>query len=212
LITAKHRTRILLVLGILGVAGMFFGRDGWFGWDIGPIGAAVLYLVFLLFAIQLARHPEMAFGEEMSPAERRGWVGLVFVTLIAIHFAKFMLVLPTLGAQADELANHASIRFGVQLVTLLIAWAVFGGLASARADGVSLDERDVRIQHFARRGANDAVCIILFASVIVLVLYPDALRPWLRPLFVANALIGVLIANSLAEHMLLVARYRRARV
>ena len=212
MLNVKHRTRILLVLALLGAAGMFFGPDDWFGMDIGPVGATVLYLVFLLFAIHLARNPELAFGAEVSPAERRGWVGLVFVTLIAVLFAKFLLVLPSLGAAADRLANGASIRFGIQLVILLIAWGVFGGLVSGRGGGVDLDERDIRIQHFARRHANDAVCMIILACIIVLASYPDALRPWLRPLIVANALIGLLIANTLAEHILLVARYRRARV
>src|ERR1044072_8511628 len=95
--------------------GMLLGPDGWSGIDIGPTGAALLYLVLVVLVAHLARHGGLAFPEESSPAERQAWVSLIFVTLIALHFVNFLTALAHLGDQADEISNPASRRFGISL-------------------------------------------------------------------------------------------------
>lgn len=72
--TTQCRTGMLLALAALGATGMFLGPDGWFGIDIGPTGAALLYLVLVILLIHVARHGEAAFPESTSLAERQAWV------------------------------------------------------------------------------------------------------------------------------------------
>ena len=211
--TALHRrTQILLSLAALGAIGMFFGPDGWFGIDVGPVGAAVLYAAIWLFVIQLSRSSVGIFPEDASPAERQGWVALVFVLLIAIHFLHFVAALPTLGAVADQISNPASRRFGMNLGMVLVAWIVVRGILRAQnTEGIEADERDLRIQHSAQRAASGVIFAIIIGLVALLATFPGNAQAWMRPLIVGNVLLGLLVAHTLTENVYLVARYSRER-
>jgi hypothetical protein len=207
-----RRTQILISLAALGAAGMFFGPDGWFGIDIGPVGAAALYAAIWLFVIHLARSPATIFPDQASPAERQGWVALVFVVLIAGHFLNFIAALPAMGDAADRISNPASRRFGINLGMLVFAWIVVGGiLRTQNTEGVEADERDLRIQHSAQRMASGALSALIIGVVALLVIFPEQAQQWMRPLIVGNFLLGLLIARTLTETVCLVARYARER-
>ncbi len=201
---------VVLVLA-LAAAGLFLGPNGW-RIDFGLIGGAPLYVALGLFIVYLSRHSKGVFPAEASLAERQGWVGFVFVTLIALHFLNFMAALPALGDQADLLSNTASRKFGGNLVLLIIVWTVTSrALRAQNPDGVELDERDLRIHHGAQRLGSGFMVVLIVGVVVLLAMFPDVLRPWLKPVIVGNALLGLLIASQLAEHVSLLLRYRRSR-
>ncbi len=207
-----RRTQILLSLAALGAAGMFFGPDGWFGIDIGPVGAAALYAAIWLLVIQLSRSSTGIFPEDASPAERQGWVAMVFVLLISIHFLNFVAALPTMGAAADQISNPASRRFAFNLGLLLVTWIVVGSILRAQnTEGIEADERDLRIQHSAHRAAGGVMSAIIIGLVALLAIFPGHAQAWMRPLIVGNVLLGLLIAHTLTESVYLVARYSRER-
>jgi len=189
---------------------MFLGPDGWFGIDVGPVGSAVLYTALWLFALHLSKHSEAAFPADAPLAERQRWVSMVFVLLIAIHWLNFVMALRELGAEADQIFNSASRAFGIHLGMLVVGWLVVSGIVrAANREAVQLDERDLRIQHAADRASSGLVAVLIIALISALVMQPGLLTPWLRPLIVANALAGLLIAKSFTENLYTVARYRR---
>ena len=189
---------------------MFLGPDGWLGIDIGPVGAAVLYAALWLFVIHLSKHSEAAFPSDASLAERQAWVAVAFTTLITIHWLNFMSMLPGLGAAADQISNPASRRFGINFGMTLCAWIVVAGVVrSGNREAVELDERDLRIQHAAGRIGSAVMAVLIIGLISGLATQPEIFSPWLRPLSVANALVGLLIVKTLTETVYTVVRFRR---
>jgi len=201
---------LILSLAALGAAGMFLGPDGWLGIDIGPVGAAVFYAALCLLVIHLSKHAEEAFPGDASLAERQAWVATAFVSLIYFHWLNFMAMLPDLGAAADEIFNPASRRFATQLGLSIFAWIVVAGaVRSGNREGVELDERDLRVQNAASRAGSALLAVMIIGLIAALAVRPEAMMPWLRPLIVANALVGLLIGKTLTENVYTVLRYRR---
>jgi len=122
----RHRKWFLLSLAALGAAGMFLGSGEWRGIEVGHVGSAVLYAALWMFVMHLSRHSQAVFPESSSPAERQAWVAAAFVALIAFHFGYFLLALPDLGAEADQISNSMSRPFGINLGMLIFAWIVVG--------------------------------------------------------------------------------------
>jgi hypothetical protein len=210
--TTQRRTAALFALAALGATGMFLGPDGWFGIDIGATGAALLYLAVVVFLAHLARHGEAAFPEDVSLAERQAWVSLVFVALIALHFVNYLTGLHHLGEMADRVSNPASRRFGISLGMLIFGWiAVAGVLRKQNREAVELDERDMRVHHAAARLASGLMAMMMIGLVVLIAWYPEQSRAWMRPVIVGSALIGLLIARSLAEYGITVVKYRLQR-
>jgi hypothetical protein len=209
--TSIHRRSwLLLSLAALGAAGMFLGPDGWLGIDIGPVGAAVLYAALWLFVIHLWKHAEAAFPSDAPLAERQAWVAVAFVSLISFHWLNFLLLLPDLDAAADQISNPASRRFAINAGMSIFAWIVVSGVVrSGNRDAVDLDERDLRIQHAANRAGSGLMAVLIIGMTAALAIQPEMLAPLLRPLIVANVLVGLLIAGTLTENVYIVARYRR---
>lgn len=208
----QRRAQALLAMAALGAAGMFLGPDGWFGIDIGAIGAAVLYGAMWLFVILQARFGGEVFPEHWSPAEKKSWVALVFTALVTLHVANMLLSLPGLGAAADQLRNPATRVLWVNIGILVVGWIVIGTqLRKHEGGGVQLDERDLRIQHGASRVADGAMTLLIVCMILALFALPEQSRTWLRPLIVANALIALLITRALVENIHAVWRYRRER-
>jgi hypothetical protein len=178
--------------------------------DIGPIGSAVLYAALWLFVIHLSKHSEAAFPADAPLAERQAWVAVVFVTLIALHWLNLVIALPGLGAVADQISNPASRPFAVNLGMLIFGWIVVAGVVrSGNREAVELDERDLRIQHAANRAGSGLMAVLIIGLIAALATQPELLAPWLRPLIIANALVGLLIAGTLTENVYIVVRYRR---
>ena len=189
---------------------MFLGPDGWLGIDIGPVGSVVLYAALWLLLVHVLKDPEGAFPIDAPLAERQAWVAVVFVTLIALNFLNFLGALRDLGVEADRMLNSASRPFGVNLVMLLIGWIIaIRVVRGGNREIVELDERDLRIQHSADRAGSGLMAVLIVILVPALMTQPDLLLPWLRPLIVANALIGLLMAKTLTENLYTVWRYRR---
>jgi uncharacterized membrane protein len=208
--TAYRRSWMLLSLAALGAAGMFLGPDGWLGMDIGLVGSAVLYGSLWLFVIHLSKHSDAAFPADSPLAERQAWVSMVFITLIYFHWLNFVTALPGLGAQADQIANPASRHFAVNLAILIVGWIVVSGIVRTKnSEPVARDERDLRIQRAAGRAGSALVSVLIIGLITALVVLPERVEPWLRPLIVANVLVGLLIANTLTENVYAVIRYRR---
>jgi hypothetical protein len=86
---------------------------------------------------------------------------------------------------------------------------VTGVVRSQNPDPVELDERDLRIQHAADRMANGLMATLMLAAVVALATAPQIFAGWMRPLIVANLLIGLLIAKTLTENVYTVVRYWR---
>ena len=70
-------------------------------------------------------------------------------------------------------------------------------------------ESVVRIQRAAGRAGSALMSVLIIGMIFALVVQPERLVPWLRPLIVANVLVGLLIANTLTENVYAVIRYRR---
>jgi len=189
---------------------MFLGPDGWLGIDIGPVGAAVLYAALWLFVIHLSKHSEAAFPPDASLTERQAWVAVAFVTLITIHWLNFMAMLPSLGAAADQISNPASRRFAINFGMTIFAWIVVAGvIRSGNREAVEADERDLRIQHAAGRVGSGVMAVLIIGLISGLATQPEVFSPWLRPLSVANGLVGLLIVKTLTETVYTVVRFRR---
>jgi len=211
--TALHRRKWwLLSLAALGATGMFLGPDGWLGIDVGPVGSAVLYAAVWLFVIHLSRRSDAVFPANAPLAERQAWVATGFVGLIALHYLNFLFALASLGAEVDQISNSASRPFGINLGVLMVGWIVVAGVVrSQNPDPVELDERDLRIQHAAGRVANGLTAALILGMVAALAIAPQIFEDWMRPLIVANLLIGLLIANTLTENAYTVVRCWRER-
>jgi len=206
----QRRAQVLLAMAALGAAGMFLGPDGWFGIDIGAIGAAVLYGVLWLFVIYLAKYSGQVFPEHWSPAEKQSWVAVAFLALISLHVANMLFALPGLGEAADQVKNPATRALWSNLGLLIFGWIVIGTqLRRQDTGGVQLDERDLRIQHRAARVADGAMSLFIVWVIVTIFALPEQSRSWLRPMIVANALIALLIARALIESIYTVWRYRR---
>ncbi len=81
-----------------------------------------------------------------------------------------------------------------------------------RAEQVQADERDLRLQNVSARAGDLSLTVIIVACVCVLALTPAPLLAWwLSPIVLANVLIGLLIARSLVEHVVLTFAYFAAR-
>ena len=53
------------------------------------------------------------------------------------------------------------------------------------------------------------MAVLIIGLISALATLPELFSPWLRPLSVANALVGLLIAKTLAECAHIVVRYPR---
>jgi hypothetical protein len=52
------------------------------------------------------------------------------------------------------------------------------------------------------------MAVLIIGLIAALAILPERLEPWLRPLIVANVLVGLLVARALTENVYSVIRYR----
>jgi L-asparagine transporter-like permease len=98
------------------------------------------------------------------------------------------------------------------LSILIIIWEVISHLIGRRAGDVQTDERDLRLKNVSARAGDWSLTVIIISCVCVLAFTPAPLLAWwLSPIVLANLLIGLLIARSLVEHVVLTLAYFAAR-
>lgn len=192
-----------------GFAALFGPASPWRGVDIGSVGASVFVLNLGAAIWLFAARGERVFPEDMSIAERRAWVGLVFLTFILVDFTRELLVLQDNAVVPEGPLDLFMRRFVHRCVFLLGAWGVISNLIGRQERGVLADERDLRLRHRADRAGDWALSLIVVNAIIVLAFVPrEFLDWWLAPIVLANVLIGLLIAKSLVEHAVLTLSYR----
>jgi hypothetical protein len=210
--SAQRLAWVLLVIGILAAIAALFGpSERWAGIDIGTVGAAVFMLAAGGAIWLFATRADQAFPEDVSIAERRAWVGLIFIAIILASFFRQLWVLSGDAEVPQYLSGLFAHHFVQRLFGLIIAWSVISYLIGRDARGVETDERDLRLRHRADRAGDWAFTLIVIAGICVLASVPAArLGWWLSPIVLANLLIGLLIAKALVEHVALAIAYRRA--
>jgi hypothetical protein len=205
---------MVLLLALVGAMASLFGpHERWWGVDIGATGTAVFAFTLWTGAWLFARHTEEIFRVEWSLAERRAWVGLLFLVLVFVNFARFMIAIAGLDSTPMTIAETPSKHFMWNLFVLLIAWSVVAKTIRGPArDLVELDERDLRMQHRAKRASDRAFVFVVVGIVLLLAYLPGgSLTWWLSPLVAAHALIGLLIGRAMVENACLVACYALER-
>jgi hypothetical protein len=210
--SSGRQATILLVMGGLAALAALFGPDAaWGRVDLGAVGAA-LFMLTLGMAIWLfAARGEAVFPEDMSVAERRTWVGLAFISIVLLSFARHLWSLSLHDSAPQGPDSLFARHFVERLVPLIVAWSVISHLIGRRSGGIEIDERDLRLRHRADRASDWAFTLIVVAGIVVLAWAPpDWLAWWLAPIVLANLLIGLLIARSLFEHLVLAISYRHA--
>ncbi len=214
MVAVSRLALMVLLLALVGAMASLFGpQERWWGIDIGATGTAVFGFTLWTGAWLFARHPDEIFPVEWSIAERRAWTGLLFLTLVFVNFARFMVAIAHLDSTPVSISEMPSRHFMWNLFVLLIAWIVVANaIRGPKTDLVELDERDLRMQHRANRAGDWAFTFVVIGVVLLLAFLPEArLAWWLSPLIAANALIGLLIGRSMVEHACLVACYALER-
>jgi hypothetical protein len=211
--SAQRQAWVFLGVVVLGALATLFGpSERWGGVDIGATGPTVFLLGMGGLLWLFANRGEQVFPEHMSVAEKRAWVGLVFIAVILASFARHIWALSVRGVVPEYIHGFFAHQFISRLVVLIIAWSVISHLIGRREGSVEADERDLRLRHRADRAGDWALTLIVIAGICVLASAPaQRLAWWLAPVVLANLLIGLLIAKSLVEHVALALAYRTAR-
>jgi hypothetical protein len=206
-----------LALGLAGlaiiasIAALYGPSEPWVGIDIGAVGASIFGLALLAGVWLFASRGDQVFPEHMSIAERRAWVGLLFVSIILASYLRQLWALSGEAQVPQYIHGLFAHHFVQRLFALILAWSLISYLIGRSAGGMEADERDVRLRHRANRAGDWALTLIVIAGICVLASVPASrLAWWLAPIVLANLLIGLLVAKSLVEHVALALAYRRA--
>lgn len=204
---------VLLSIGVFAAIAALFGpAERWGGIDIGATGASLFACAMLCGIWLFVARGETVFPDDMSIAERRAWVGFVFIAMILFSFSRHLWML-----WANEIVplTHDQFfgrRFIQRLLLLVIVWSVIAHLIGRSAGGIQADERDLRLRHRADRVGDGALTLIVIGCIAMLAYVPATfLEWWLEPIVLANVLIGLLIVKSFVEHAALTTSYRVGR-
>lgn len=208
--TSGRLALILLFFGGGGALAALFGSaEAWGGVDLGATGASVFMLSLAAAIVLLAMRGDQVFPQHMSVAERRAWVGTVFVAILLAAFVRELYLLSVDAGVPEGMGDLFARRFLERYVVVAIAWGVISHLIGRAEKGVEADERDLRLRHRADRAGDWALTLIVINGIVVLASVPrEFLSWWLAPIVLANVLIGLLIAKSLVEHVVLTLSYR----
>jgi hypothetical protein len=210
---SRRHALLLLLVGILSAIAALFAPGGrWLGVDPGAVGSAVFILSAGAAIALFAFRGDEVFPEDMSIAERRGWIGVIFLAVLLAALARQIWALSIHSAGADRIDQLFSHHFVQRWSVLTIFWAVLSHLIGRSAGGIEMDERDLRLRHRADRGGDFTLVLIVILAVCLLAALPRAvLEWWLEPIVLANVLIGLLIAKVFIEHVVLTYSYRASR-
>jgi len=211
--SSRRLAWILLSLGVVAAIAALFGpTERWGGIDIGATGASLFAGAMLCGIWLFVARGETVFPDDMSIAERRAWVGFLFIGIILLSFSRHLWML-----WANEIApvSHDQFvgrHFIQRLILLIIVWSVISHLIGRSSGGIEVDERDLRLRHRADRVGDWAFTLIVIGCIAVLASVPATLLAWwLDPIVLANVLIGLLIVKSFVEHAALTTSYRVGR-
>ncbi len=211
--SSRRLAWVLLSVGVIAAFAALFGpAERWGGFDIGAMGASLFVGAMLCGVWLFAARGETVFRDDMSIAERRAWVGFVFIGIILLSFSRHLWML-----WANEIVpvTHDQFfgrRFIQRLALLVIVWSVIAHLIGRSAGSIQADERDLRLRHRADRVGDWAFTLIVIGCIAMLAYVPPTfLEWWLEPIVLANVLIGLLIVKSFVEHVALTASYRVGR-
>jgi hypothetical protein len=200
---------LLSVGGVAAFAALFAPAEAWGGVDLGATGASVFMLSLIAAIVLFATRGDQVFPDHMSIAERRAWVGTVFIAILLIAFARELYLLSHHAVVREGINDLFARRFLERYVVAAVVWGVISHLIGRGEGGVEADERDLRLRHRADRAGDWALTLIVINGIIVLASVPrELLSWWLAPIVLANVLIGLLIAKSLVEHVVLTLSYR----
>ena len=211
--SARRQAAVLMAIGgITGLAALFSPAERWGGLDVGATGAALFGLTLIAAMVLFARSADQLFPEDSSVAERRAWLGILFTVFVLLSFLRFMWTLSQQPDPPQSLDSLYAKHFLQHLFSLIVAWKVLSHLIGRHAGTVLLDERDLRLEYAAVRAGDVALVAIIVACVCALAFVPaPRLMWWLTPIVLANLLLGLLIARSLVEHLVLTFAYIAAR-
>ena len=211
--SARRVWAVLILLAVIAFIGDLFGpAERWWGVDIGATAAGLFRLALIGSAVLVGLRPREVLPETWSLAEGRAWLGLAFMTMILLAFAKLLWNLAQLPEVPVTPSQVPAGHFLRDLVLIYIVWLVTSMLLGRGAGAVELDERDLRMQNRADRVGDWALVGAIAQCILMLVVFPAALlKWWLAPMILAHALIGFLIVRTLVEHAALVAGYAWAR-
>jgi hypothetical protein len=200
----------LLALGVVtAIAATFGPATRWLGVDIGATGATLFMAVMGGAIWMFAARGDTIFPDDVSVAERRAWIGLIFIGIIVLSFARHLSALSASEIVPTFPDQFLGRHFVQRLLAIIVVWSVISHLIGRSAGGVETDERDLRLRHRADRVGDWAFTLIVIAGISVLASVPAAhLEWWLEPIVLANVLIGLLIVKSFVEHVALACAYR----
>ncbi len=194
--------RLLLRWQSLALLACFSARRAAGGaWTSAPTGAAVFICALWLGSLLSREARTRSFPTRGRISERRAWVGLRVHRADPAGFRRIPGPLSHLDDIRRSRCESAVPAFQVELVVLFIAWVVISSvLRTRRGGGRKLDERDLRCARARIAPATGRSRRSSSACVAVLHRFPrQRLAWWLRPLIVANVLMGLLIVKSLVE-------------
>ena len=211
--SARRQAAVLLAIGVVAGLATLFGpeaRTG--GVDVGSTGASVFMLALIAAIVLFAQRSHEVFPEDASVTEQRAWIGALFIGFVLLDYLRFMWALWQLPEPPPTLTAVYATQFLRRLFVLIVVWAVISHLIWRRAGEVETDERDLRLQNVSARAGDLSLTLIIVSCVCLLAVTPAPLLAWwLAPIVLANVLIGLLIARSLVEHVVLTMAYFAAR-
>lgn len=211
--SARRQAAVLLAIGVVaGLATLFGPGERIGGVDMGATGASVFMLALVAAIVLFALRAHEVFPEDASVAEQRAWIGVMFIGFVLLDYLRFMGVVWQLPEPPPNLTAVYATHFLRRLFILIIVWTVISHLIGRRAGEVQTDERDLRLQNVSARAGDLSLTLIIVSCICVLALTPASMLAWwLSPIVLANLLIGLLIARSLVEHVVLTIAYFAAR-
>jgi len=210
---ARRQATVLLMISVAAGLATLFGPDEPIGGvDVGATGASLFMLSLIAALVLFARRSGEVFPDDASVAEQRAWIGALFIGFVLLDYLRFMWALWQLPEPPPTLTAVYATQFLRRLFVLIVVWAVISHLIGRRAGEVETDERDLRLQNVSARAGDLSLTLIIVSCVCLLALTPAPLLAWwLAPIVLANVLIGLLIARSLVEHVVLTMAYFAAR-
>lgn len=218
---------LLSVIGVVGTAAfalqLFAPAGRWWGVDAGATGAVFFLASLAAFIALLAVRADRLFPDAWSPAERRARLGLVFLLLIAVTFAKYLWLLSLLDAVPEHVRELPGRRLLVTMGLLAVASMVSAAVISRGAGPIREDERDARIRLAADRAGDTVLVLMILFAIILMVMVPAShdewlsrklafdVDWWLRPLVLSNLFIAGLLGRTLVERITLIVLYARGR-
>jgi hypothetical protein len=211
--TARRQATALLTIGMVAGLATLFGPDERTGGvDVGATGASLFVLSLIAAMVLFALRSREIFPDDASVAEQRAWIGALFIGFILLDYLRFMWMVWQLPEPPPTPTAILASHFLRRLFVLIGVWAVISHLIGRQAGAVQTDERDLRLQNVSTRAGDMMLTLIIMACVCLLALTPAPLLEWwLSPIVLANVLIGLLIARSLVEHIVLTFAYFAAR-